>query len=140
MGEGGLREAALRAVLYVRLPERVADERGFNLLRQMRAERGGDLELAAFKALLREQFLMLLLDQKEALRSLPKLLAGSPEAQIRGTLEGIRRLVSASGALDIDAAARLEVVGKIFEEAAAAPEVAGLAELPDRPPRPRKAG
>jgi hypothetical protein len=139
MGEGGLREAALRAVLYVRLPERVADERAFNLLRQMREERGGDLKLAAFKALLREQFLMLLLDQEEALTNLPKLLARSPVAQIREALEGIRRLVTASGALDIDAAARLEVVGKIFEEAAAAPEAARLAELPNRQPK-QKAG
>jgi hypothetical protein len=118
----------------------VADERAFNLLRQMRAERGEGLKLADFKELLRDQFLMLLLDQEEALTSLPKLLAGSPAAQIREALDGIRGLVTASGALDIDAAARLEVVGKIFEEAAVTSEAGRLAELPDRQPRPRKAG
>ena len=32
MGEGGAREAAIRAALYIRMPEGVADERGFHLL------------------------------------------------------------------------------------------------------------
>ena len=57
--QGGPREATIRALLYVRMPEGVVDERGFNLLRRMRQEAGGDLTLSEFKKLLREQFFML---------------------------------------------------------------------------------
>ena len=55
--QGGPREAAIRALLYIRLPEGVADERGFRLLERMREEAGGDLPLAAFKTMVRDQFL-----------------------------------------------------------------------------------
>ena len=34
MGQGGLREAFVRAIIYVRLPELAADERGFAVLQQ----------------------------------------------------------------------------------------------------------
>ena len=44
--KGGPREAALRALLYIRMPEGVVDERGFNLLRRMREEAGAGLTLA----------------------------------------------------------------------------------------------
>jgi hypothetical protein len=53
IGEGGLREAGLRALLHVLMPRRIADERTFNLLRRMRDERGGGVTLAEFKAALR---------------------------------------------------------------------------------------
>lgn len=122
IGEGGLREAALRAIIYVRLPERTADERAFNLLRRIRAERGGDLGLTDFKELLRDQFLMLVLDPEEALASMPKLLDDAPAAQIRDALEGVRQLVTAGGALGADAAARLEAITRIFEVAASGAE------------------
>ena len=77
IGEGGLREAALRSLLYVLMPQRTTDERTFNMLQRIREERGGDLTLAEFRAALREQALMLLLDQGRALESLPHLLAGA---------------------------------------------------------------
>jgi hypothetical protein len=40
MDQGGPREAAIRALIYVRLPEKAADERGFEMLRRIRAEHG----------------------------------------------------------------------------------------------------
>ena len=76
ISEGGLREPDLRAIIYARLPERIADERAFNLLRRMRAERG-NLELAAFEELMCDQFLMVLLDHQAALARMPKL-QGAP--------------------------------------------------------------
>jgi hypothetical protein len=48
------------------MPDGVADERGFNLLRRMREETGRGITLTAFKQLLREQFLMLVLDERRA--------------------------------------------------------------------------
>ena len=43
IAQGGPREAAIRALLYIRMPEGVADERGFRLLERMREEAGGGL-------------------------------------------------------------------------------------------------
>ena len=86
IGTGGLREAALRALLYVLMPQRTADERTFNLLRRMRDERGAGITLAEFKAALREQGFMLLLDQERAVATLPQLLASASAEQIRETL------------------------------------------------------
>lgn len=70
--EGGPREAVIRALLYVRMPEGAIDERGFNLLRRMRRETAGDLRLSEFKKLLREQFFMLLLDEHRAIEAAPE--------------------------------------------------------------------
>ena len=48
--DGGPREAVIRALLYIRMPDGVADERGFNLLRRMREETGKGLTLDGFQA------------------------------------------------------------------------------------------
>ena len=69
--EGGPREAAIRALLYIRMPEGAVDERGFNLLRRMREEAGRGLTLGEFKRLVREQFFMLLLDERRAVEAIP---------------------------------------------------------------------
>src|SRR3546814_9185191 len=45
IGEGGPREAAIRALLYIRLPDGAGDERGLALLRRIRDEHGGGLTL-----------------------------------------------------------------------------------------------
>ena len=54
--EGGPREATIRALFYIRLPEGVADERGFRLLQRLREEAGAGLSLADFKTMARDQF------------------------------------------------------------------------------------
>ena len=43
MGKGGLREAFVRAIIYIRLPELAADERGFTVLSKLREEYASDL-------------------------------------------------------------------------------------------------
>ena len=99
IAEGGLGEAALRALVYVGLAERDSDERTFNMLRRIREERGGKVDLATFKQALRDQFLMLLLDPQAALAALPRLLENASAAEIRPMLEDVRRVVTAGGAL-----------------------------------------
>jgi hypothetical protein len=64
VAEGGLREAAIRSLVYIGMAGSGVDERAFEALRQMRAEHGG-LTLAEFKQMLREQFFALLLDRDE---------------------------------------------------------------------------
>ena len=43
MDQGGLREAFVRAIIYIRLPELAADERGFTVLSKLREEHASDL-------------------------------------------------------------------------------------------------
>jgi pimeloyl-ACP methyl ester carboxylesterase len=117
IGTGGLREAGLRALLHVLMPQRTADERTFNLLRRMRDERGSGVKLADFKAMLREQDFMLQLDPERAVATLPSLLAEGSAEQIRAMLADVRRVAAASGPLGPDSEARLGTVARIFEEA-----------------------
>ena len=94
--DGGPREAVTRALLYVRMPEGVADERGFNLLRQVREEAGRGMSLSDFKKLVREQYFMLQLDERTCLDTIPEMLAEDPElaADLIGRL---RRIVNVVG-------------------------------------------
>jgi pimeloyl-ACP methyl ester carboxylesterase len=94
--KGGPREAVLRALLYIRMPEQLIDERGFNLIRRLREEAGKSLTLVAFKKLVREQFLMLLLDERRAVDAIPAMLARDPELAAR-MIESARRLLAEVG-------------------------------------------
>ncbi|CAO3424496.1 DUF3141 domain-containing protein [Azospirillum argentinense] len=121
---GGPIEAGLRALLYVGLgrPRFGADERGFAMLRRIRRDSvtGRDLSLARFKAMVREQYLLLLLDEERAMAALPTLL-GDDAGQRARTLDAIRRVAAASGALPEEAKRRLERVEALFAPAAATP-------------------
>ena len=67
---GGLREAVIRGLLYVGMTRAAIDERGFELARRIR-QAYDETSLSEFKALVREQFSMLLLDQEAAARRHP---------------------------------------------------------------------
>ena len=116
IGEGGPREAAVRALLYVRLPEGVVDERGFHLLQRMREEAGSDITLAAFKNLVREQFLMLLVDERRAVEAIPLMLRRDRELATR-MAGNLRRVVEAVGLSSEVGRTRLTEVEKYFEVA-----------------------
>jgi hypothetical protein len=113
ISDGGPREAAIRALLYVRMPEGVVDERGFNLLRRMRDEAGGGLSLDAFKRLVREQFFMLLFDERRAVNAIPAMLARDPKSASR--MAGIlHRVIDAVGLRSELGRARLAEVERLF--------------------------
>jgi pimeloyl-ACP methyl ester carboxylesterase len=90
--EGGAREAVLRALLYIRMPAGVVDERGFNLLRRMREEAGEGLTLAEFKQVLRDQFFTLLLDERRAVEAIPAMLAKEPD-NASHQINNLRRMI-----------------------------------------------
>jgi pimeloyl-ACP methyl ester carboxylesterase len=94
--EGGPREAVTRALLYVRMPEGMVDERGFNLLRRVREEAGRGLSLGEFKSLVREQYFMLQLDERKCLESIPQMLAVDPELAA-DLIDRLRRIVNVVG-------------------------------------------
>jgi pimeloyl-ACP methyl ester carboxylesterase len=115
IGEGGAREAAIRAALYIRLPEGVADERGFHLLQKMRDEAGAGLTLAEFKKVVRDQFFCLLLDQRRAVAAIPAMLAKEPNLAPRMVAD-LRRLVSVVGVESEVGKARLAEIEALLRE------------------------
>ena len=112
--QGGAIEAAVRAMVYVRMGEGRMDERAFAALRQIAAEHP-DLRVgfAKFKEIVREQYLMLLLHREAALRTVPKLLP--EDAAMRGRmLDLVKRVVTARGELPVDGAQRLAEIERLF--------------------------
>ena len=79
---GGMREAVIRGLLYAGMTRAAIDERGFEALRRIR-EAHTDLSLAAFKALVREQFNMLHIDQDAALAAIPSMLPADAETRAK---------------------------------------------------------
>jgi hypothetical protein len=112
--DGGPREAVIRALLYVRMPDGVADERGFNLLRRMREETGKGITLTAFKQLLREQFFMLVLDERRAVEAIPSMLNSDPDLASRLT-GNFGRMFETVGVQSRTSKARLAEIEALFE-------------------------
>ncbi len=119
IAEGGLREAAIRSLVYIGMAGPGVDERAFNQLRQIRA--GHDaLTLEEFKRVLREQFFALMLDPDGALAAIPKMLPDDADARTK-TLAAIRAVVSAAGEVSGERAERLGQIEAILGEPAPAP-------------------
>ena len=112
---GGLIEAAVRALIYVRLPEGKVDERGFAALKQISAElpAAKRVGLARFKEIVKEQYLILLMDAERAIAALPKLLPGN-RRQCDEALALVRRVLAARGALPEEGRRRLERIVAMF--------------------------
>ncbi|MFP5213767.1 MAG: DUF3141 domain-containing protein [Acidobacteriota bacterium] len=113
MENGGPREAAIRAMIYIRMPESASDERGFGMLRQISAERDNQMSVSEFKQELRKQYLMLRLDESRAIETLPLLLKDR-EGEAQQMLEYVRRVVTAGGPLSEEAQKRLLKVERLF--------------------------
>jgi pimeloyl-ACP methyl ester carboxylesterase len=111
--EGGLREAAIRGLLYVGSARGMVDERSLEALRQVRRDTGSHLSLADFKMLVREQFFMLRLDQKAALAAIPTLLPENAQ-QRRAAFAVIAKVLSASAAISGETAKRLHHLAELF--------------------------
>jgi hypothetical protein len=114
IGEGGLREAALRSLLYIGSARGMVDERSIEALRQVRRDYSGpQLTLAEFKMLVREQFFMLLLDREAALAAIPKMLPEDLNKR-RAVLAAMREVLSASGEITGERETRLQRIAGLF--------------------------
>ncbi|WP_049814986.1 DUF3141 domain-containing protein [Bradyrhizobium sp. WSM2793] len=114
IGDGGLREAAIRALLYVGSARGMVDERSIEALRQVRRDHAGSrMTLSAFKMLVREQFFMLLLDREGALAAIPRLLPEDMN-QRRAAFEAMCEVLSASADITGERANRLRRVAELF--------------------------
>jgi pimeloyl-ACP methyl ester carboxylesterase len=109
---GGLREAVIRAVLYVGLARVAVDERGFEIVRRIRGTHG-DMPLSAFKELVREQFYILLIDMEAALAVLPSMLPADADAR-RQALDLVKQIMSACGPLSDEDNERMRRVARAF--------------------------
>jgi hypothetical protein len=112
VAKGGIREASIRALVYIGMGGAGVDERTFNELRQIRAENQG-LTLQEFKQVLREQYFILMLDRDGALAAIPGMLPASAASR-QQALNLIRRTVEAAGRATGDKAARLARVEALF--------------------------
>ncbi len=109
---GGLREGVVRALLYVGMGRAGVDERGFEAVRRIRRTQG-ELSLASFKALVREQFSMLLIDREAALAALPSLLPADSESR-RKAFDLIQEVIGARGRMSAEDQSRMQEIAKLF--------------------------
>jgi hypothetical protein len=128
---GGLREATIRALLYVGTGRGAVDERGFEAVRRFRRDHAEmpRMPLADFKTLVREQFYMLLIDQEAALAALPKLLPDDLEVR-RRAFELLKHILSASGDISAEDQARLARVAGLFGLDATSKETGAAVAVP----------
>ena len=112
---GSLLEAALRALIYIRDPDWQVDERNFSVLRELAAEQPASMHIGhtRFKELMKEQFLIMRLDEERALAAIPQLLPNDDE-QRAAMLRAIHRLITASGALPEEKKPRLARIEALF--------------------------
>lgn len=119
MDRGGLREGLARSLLYVAMANGAADERGFAAIRRMRRVEDGmpPMTLAEFKALIRDQFLMLVIDEEAAVNAIARLLPSEDGAR-RQALSSLREVLHARGALTGEAERRWLRIIDIFDVSA----------------------
>jgi hypothetical protein len=125
---GGLREASIRALVYVGLARGTIDERGFEALRRIRRAHG-DMPLPEFKSLVREQFLILLVDTEAALAALPSMLPADADMR-RKAFDLIKQVLSARGELSAEEKERLQRIAPAFGVDEASPAVRNLTVVP----------
>jgi hypothetical protein len=134
---GGLREAVVRSLIYAGMARNAVDERGFETVRRIR-QTHGEVPLPAFKAMVRDQFNMLLIDRDAALAAIPSMLP--PDADSRRTaLDLIKQVLGSAGAFSAEVTQRLDEITRLFsagkeaKEPAAAPPLAVVESVPTQP-------
>jgi hypothetical protein len=125
---GGVREAVIRALIYAGMGRASVDERGFETVRRLRGAHG-DMPLSIFKALVREQFNMLLLDQHAALAAIPSMLP--PDVQTRAAaFELVKQALGARGEFSAEDRQRMNEVAQLFGVDAGSAATRNLALVP----------
>jgi pimeloyl-ACP methyl ester carboxylesterase len=132
MEGGGPLEAIVRALVYIAKGQKSIDARSFEVLRRTLKEYP-NITLAHYKAVVREQWAMLTIDERAAMEALPKLLP-SDVAKRRAMFEKIREIRTAAGELEGEAKRRFEEVRRLFniEARPAAAPTKGKPRQPSR--------
>src|SRR6185369_10503753 len=113
--EGSIREATVRAVLYIGMTRGAVDERAFEAIRRIRESQKdlNPLPIADFKALVREQYFMLLIDAAAAIAAIPSMLPRDTGMRAQA-FELIKHVVEAAGMLPSDGQQRLRHIKTLF--------------------------
>jgi pimeloyl-ACP methyl ester carboxylesterase len=114
-GVGGAAEAALRSLAYILKGDGSVDERGYAMLKQLHDDQppGKKRSMAQLKATLREQSLLLRIDEERAVAAIFKLLPRGASARAL-TLGAVERVVSAQGNASAEGRRRLARIRKLF--------------------------
>ena len=112
---GGLPEAMIRGILYVSHADRTVDEREYNLLLRLRKESNllPSMSHSEYKAMVRQQYMLLLLDEARAIETIPRLLDRA-EGKEKEAFAVIRSVISASGTPSAQEEERLEKLESLF--------------------------
>lgn len=120
--QGSIHEAFVRALMYVAVArgEPGWDERAFGVLRQIRGRtpESQRIGFARFKELVREQYLLLLRNEKRAIAAIPELLPDDPKLRAR-LLDDLRHVLSARGEFTAQMNERFAHVEMLFKGKAA---------------------
>jgi len=109
---GGIRAAIIRGLLYAGMKRAAIDERGFEMARRIRKAHA-DMPIADFKALVREQFNILLIDEEAALAAIPSMLPPEMET-CEKAYDLIKQVLSARGELSAEDKKSLSEVARLF--------------------------
>jgi len=117
---GGAVEAALRSIAYIRMGDGSVDERGYAMIKQLHDAQpaGRQRTLAELKSIVRDQYLLLRLDEERAVSAIPKLLPRDAEERAR-TLRAVERIALAPGQQSPEGKRRLARIEKLFGTKAA---------------------
>ncbi len=118
MAEGDPLEAAVRALLYIVAGQHAIDARTFEALRRT-LKAYPDITLTRFKAVVREQWAKLVLDEKAAMQALPRLLPADADSR-PALFDRIRAISRASEEFEGEAKRRLDEMKDLFESPACA--------------------
>jgi hypothetical protein len=110
---GGLREALIRGLLFAGMGRAAVDERGFEAVRRIR-EAHSDVSLAEFKAMVREQFYLLLIDADAALKAIPGMLPDDAETRQKA-FDLIMQVLGATGSYSDGDRERMARIADLFK-------------------------
>jgi pimeloyl-ACP methyl ester carboxylesterase len=113
ISSGGLREALVRALLFAGIERAAVDERGFEAVRRIRQSLS-DVPLSTFKATVREQYDMLLLDTEGALAAIPSMLPEDATTRQRA-FDLICEVLQARGKPSSEDQRRIQRIGGLFQ-------------------------
>jgi len=128
---GGITEAAIRALFFVLAARGEADGRHFRHAEELvRPHLGSDFDMQAFRHLVRRQALLMKLDEDAVVSAIPGLLKNTGADAIRQVAGMVAQVIGSGDALSAQEQARLEQVSALFEQAARQAQTASAPAIP----------
>ncbi len=128
---GGITEAAIRALFFVLAARGEADGRHFRHAEELvRPHLTNDFDMQAFRHLVRRQALLMRLHEDAAVSAIPGLLNNVAPDDIRQVAGMITQVIGSGDALSAPEQARLKQVSTLFEQAIRQVQAASAPAMP----------